>query len=480
MHPFLQKIEHLRRSGASALEIWPQILRVEKHRRIWEENYPQSQEEFRRWEQILDVVQLAQTGKDISVRKQAISQFTDFREEASVFIPVLIQLLQEKNQEIRYVVIETLGQFEEDAVEALPFLLEALQDTHLSIRRETAWALGELGQETLEVISALINALSDSDIYVRFNAVSALGELGRKSPEAVVALASMLKDLDFDVRRNAASMLGRFGPRAKNAIPALLKTAQDWEWSVRCETAEALGAICDPQPEVISVLLHLFQDTDEFVRGAAVEALGRLGQKTPEIFQAFARGIEDPSFQTRRCLARTLGQFGDQELIPLLLKMLSDTHADVRYDAVIASGEFEFEKDTLQTALFPLLKDESTIVGFEAARILGQRSLKYPDLRIHLEQMEEMHVFYFLEGRVRKALGDSCSEKITREELEKLSTAGSPYFLETVALAYAAKKDLEKAYLYASRAYEDTLHYVEDFLAGDSLDLSDSRTVPLD
>jgi HEAT repeat protein len=71
-------------------------------------------------------------------------------------VPVLTELLKNKEAEIRSDAAQALGELGSAAKEAVPALIESLQDRDFSVCRNAAWALGNIGPEAKGAAPALM------------------------------------------------------------------------------------------------------------------------------------------------------------------------------------------------------------------------------------------------------------------------------------------------------------------------------------
>jgi len=90
-----------------------------------------------------------------------------------------------------------------------PSLLQLLRDKDPNMRYYAAKELKSFGAEAGEVVPALAGALKDEDKNVRARAATSLGEIGRDARPAVPALREALKDPEQTVRKAAAAALSR-------------------------------------------------------------------------------------------------------------------------------------------------------------------------------------------------------------------------------------------------------------------------------
>jgi len=117
-------------------------------------------------------------------------------ENPKVGLPVLIDLLKDKDENIRLRVLEKIGELRSLAREAAPWLINLLNDPAAGVRGGAALGLGRIGANSPDVIVALIRALSDSAAEVRTNAAIALTAFGGAAASALPRLRAMQHDGD--------------------------------------------------------------------------------------------------------------------------------------------------------------------------------------------------------------------------------------------------------------------------------------------
>src|SRR5262249_6833255 len=76
-------------------------------------------------------------------------------------VPVLVELLNDKDRDIRLLAVRCLGLLRGEAKPAVPGLTKALKDKNVSIRRDVALVLGNMGADAHEAVPQLICSLDD-------------------------------------------------------------------------------------------------------------------------------------------------------------------------------------------------------------------------------------------------------------------------------------------------------------------------------
>jgi HEAT repeat protein len=140
--------------------------------------------------------------RNLMVRVNAIYYLGEKGAENAV--PMLIAFLsREEPREIRLNAIIALGKIKQsDSVDAL---IQLLQERDEQLRGEVAWALGQIREP--KAIVPLAGLLNDSK--VRLTAIWAMGNIGDES--AVPLLTGLLTHENKFVRYNAAQSLKKIG-----------------------------------------------------------------------------------------------------------------------------------------------------------------------------------------------------------------------------------------------------------------------------
>lgn len=190
---------------------------------------------------------------------------------------------------------------------AIPILTELLGDRDAQVRRVAAEALGKIGQAGAETY--LIPALRDSDTTVREAAARALGGLSSLDVEAGKALLPLLQDSDSSVQQAAAQALGVIEDSALLS-PMIIDLLEDPQVAVRRSAAHALFLTDSSKSAVREALIQATEDADASVRQWAVAAVGESG--TPDLAATLVnRLLHDPSTEVQAEAAYRLRFIGD-------------------------------------------------------------------------------------------------------------------------------------------------------------------------
>ena len=96
-------------------------------------------------------------------------------------MPLLVARLRDANPSTRRAAIETLVEMRPESNAAIPVLTELLGDKDLASRCDAAWTLAKMGAEPKgKAVAALIQMLRDPDKRSRIAAVTTLGRDRRR------------------------------------------------------------------------------------------------------------------------------------------------------------------------------------------------------------------------------------------------------------------------------------------------------------
>lgn len=130
--------------------------------------------------------------------------------QSSPALPVLLELLNHPQGEVRTAAAEAVGVIRADPPRAVQGLLPLLTDPRPAVREQAALSLGALGKASVPALPQLITTLQDDYIDVRIASARALGDLHPVSRSAVPALRAALRDANSEVRRHATVALAKF------------------------------------------------------------------------------------------------------------------------------------------------------------------------------------------------------------------------------------------------------------------------------
>jgi HEAT repeat protein len=215
--------------------------------------------------------------RDAEIRRYAVPHLTTYRESAEA-AEALIRLLDDENERVRRVALLSLPLFGPLAQPARP-RLEAMATVFTPAQAvHAAAALWRLDQDREIALPVLMEALQNPDPDIRALAVAALNDHG--APEALPALTKIARsDSNPGIRMSVLEAMGRLG---KPAVPALTRALDDADGTIRFFAAVNLAKIGPEAWESLPALVPLLQDPDAHVRDAAALALEKIAPEGAE------------------------------------------------------------------------------------------------------------------------------------------------------------------------------------------------------
>lgn len=236
--------------------------------------------------------------KDANAR--AIAQ-RELVQQAGRSLPLLRRFLNRRNEDLQQqnedLHRETFEIIRRIGPPAIPLLVELLRDKQTSFRREAADVLIDLAPDTESIQPSLRRALRDEDSDVAGDAARALGALGQRASPSVRALVITLSHENPYVRIYAAEALASIGPKASAATRKLAKALHDPIPGVRWAAAEALGSIGPTAHSAVPQLIEALNDEFLYVRICAAGALGSIGPKAHAAREALRAAANDPAMR---------------------------------------------------------------------------------------------------------------------------------------------------------------------------------------
>ena len=227
---------------------------------------------------------------------------------------------------------------------------QAWKTIELKRRREIITRLIELATDNVELNFDTIfkSCLGDPDADVRSEAINGLWE--NEDPSLISSFIDLLNnDPSEKVQVSAAMALGRFALMAE------------------------LGSISPRYGNLVGqVLLTVTNDQNKSieVRRRALEAVATLG--TQQVKTAIKRACESHDERLAISAVYAMGRNCDSGWLPILIKELNNSDAEMRYEAVCACGKIG-DEDTAQY-LLPIANDADIDVLLAVIQALGKIS----------------------------------------------------------------------------------------------------------
>jgi HEAT repeat protein len=294
-------------------------------------------------------------------------------------VPLILEILDDADWQVRDAAVEVLGQLEAAAKSALPALLLVLKsDPNSRVRAQAVAAVALISTATegprkrsscglqarvlldSAVIASLLGATRDKSGLVRAYAAQSLSAIDGPNTDVVIAtLITLLKDRSTIVIAESASSLGRMGLKAMPSLPVLGELLQHEDREIRVNAALAMWQIGRKADLAVSTLVKALKP-EATVREQRLEDF----LKPPDELHG------DPRTQTVK-----------DELL---------THNRGRLKALEALATIGPDAITALPALIPLLKDRFLIVRIEAAKTIYELNSKSKEvIPVFIEGLEK-------------------------------------------------------------------------------------------
>ena len=310
-------------------------------------------------------------------------------------IPAIIDLLKDKDRNIRLAAVDSLSRFETEGRSAVPALIDALRsDDDGEVRDHISLALAQIGDEA---VARIVELLKSPDLLVRTRAVRALGFCRQRDVKFVPILIELLNDPDL--RFEAASSLNSkkyeslkslkhkdrsTRAAAFDAIPILISRLKDPDPMFRKKAVETIEEILRDDFYTLTItssvtrlriaaaesLKSVLDDPDLRVQKAALDAIGEIGEDAKRWFIDLWGKLRDKNEDVRRAAFKTIGRiFVDSpENRAVLVASFDDADPLIRATAITLINAEAFASLDLLERLFAALKDRTDDVRHAAVR----------------------------------------------------------------------------------------------------------------
>lgn len=215
-------------------------------------------------------------------------------------LPVLCELLGDKNWGTRIVALIGIGKLKKKGKLAVSNILPLLQDENPECRRFAIETLSELG-ETQHVKPLLELLSSDENVPVKCAAATALLKIGGHSEEIIKSLAKVLKGTDpgqlAEIPVRCIEILMSFPKGVElihELVPLLLKPDAGYSQDMRARLFELLGREEKPSKVTIKLIEMGLADPKSRVQLQASMAFWRVTKDSQKAQSILQKIFEDP------------------------------------------------------------------------------------------------------------------------------------------------------------------------------------------
>lgn len=319
-----------------------------------------------------------------SVRRDAIKALTELGCRNAYL--EIIKLVRDEADDVRMAVVEVLGLWGgKEAETCWPVLLA---DRSADIREQALEKVALL--ELKEAIPSVRRLLKDENADVRQEAIATLGML--QAREAIPEIEERCVDEDDLVRLAAAWALITLGEQSK-ALPAVRSLLRSPNLEVVGKALMVLQ-LCDPREFNPSDLEGLLDQKDPDIRKYAISLIRYW--KARQVLPKMIPLLRDESSKVQVEVIKTMKEWDVREVIPELRRLLDDPEADVRYEVVEALQWLDVSE--IAVRLVPLLKDDDVQwAAICALEDLGGAEVVPPLMKLLTDEDPEVR---FLAARV--------------------------------------------------------------------------------
>lgn len=298
--------------------------------------------------------------KNVDIRKAAASALGYFEDETA--INALISLLHDKNQKVRLAAVSALDEIKSPL--AVDSLIDMLKDNHSKIRQATLKALGNLdNMKAFDPVAKLLS--SEKNLYAALSTLKLLDE-----QKSLSLLLSLLPNSNTEMKKWVIDNIGKYKNKG-SAIPSLIDMIKDKDSEIRRLAILALSDTHDKS--IVQQLITALDDKSSTIRISALEALAESGDGKavqPVIARLADKGKAENAIEVRVKALETLKKLAPAQVIPSLKALLSTEDTDLHKWAIIQIGN-EKNNDA-KNELSKLLNNSSKIDRFTVLTVLAE------------------------------------------------------------------------------------------------------------
>jgi len=292
--------------------------------------------------------------------------------------PFLDRKLLSSNARERRVAAELLVRIGPHNKALVTFLTELLADRDQFVLGAAIKGLETIGPAAKDAIMELEHIASQAEMmHHRVAARMAIVRIDGAREDQIVKLTEFLSGdpLNVEVAHRAAWNISRLGPQARFVEPQLLDALK--HPGLHGSIAATLGDIGADSPATVTALIDILEHgTEREVRRTAAGALGQIGPKAKSAIPGLAAALTEDDQSGWFVAANALGKIGGPEVVPLLIKALENSNADVRLASIRSLGELG-------------IVAEPAIVTLEMSRDQDPRELNRPAAAKSLQKIDE-------------------------------------------------------------------------------------------
>ncbi|MBF0343023.1 MAG: HEAT repeat domain-containing protein [Nitrospirae bacterium] len=245
------------------------------------------------------------------------------KELGNVTVPLLYDLLNDKDDDIRKFALDLMGDIKTGVV--IDKIFPLLKDPNPNVRAAACRSLGLLNESSERIVEHLETALHDEE-WVTFAALEALGKM--KGKEAVGAIFRLCTGGSSVIRYAALETLGKIPSKeSKEALIYCIKNSDDFTRGVAVKSLVSLGI----EPDMVYIsdeLIKMLNNADWEEKTAAIEGLRILKEKRAIEMLIELAGSMDTSYpedeERYRIIIDSITEISDCESLVGMLRQRSE------------------------------------------------------------------------------------------------------------------------------------------------------------
>jgi HEAT repeat protein len=269
---------------------------------------------------------------------QAFNVLGSMGTNAAPAVPVLIELLKNKDVDVAESALRTLDALLLSGATVVPAIAEIVE--HPRLHDLAISTIVDYQSEAGPAIPRLVQCLTNIDQGIAITAALALARLGMKADPVAPVLIGCLKTRDSRLRQAAIVALNLcllpelWAPGAQRENPSGLQQ----EWLAWQSTKKVHGEFTQEPP--VSFVVKSLASSNKSARKEAITELGRRGRESPAAARALIDCLDDHPFEIAVGAAQSLSESRlEPELVVPILRGWLDV-PDLRLPAIVCLAEY--------------------------------------------------------------------------------------------------------------------------------------------
>ena len=306
--------------------------------------------------------------KEVEVRRQAIQTLAGMRVGDKSVVVAFAYSLKDADETVRQGAMQGIQILGPLAKAAAPKVMEALTDLNPNVRQQAFYTLQNMGENPREGLKKALDSKNDT---VRIGAAALMMQVGFEPELAQPILLDALASANKTVRAQAAITLAQFRRELEKVVPILVEGLKNESADVRRQTLVSLQNLGDLGATAVPAILEALEDPDVSVRRQAIYAANNYRNSADKFGPAMMKLAKDENNTIRQAVMQVIWQQG-AKAIPIAIQGLKDTDANVRQQAVFALQNIRGGnmKEHLEV-IAPLMKDPNDQIRMSIAGMLG-------------------------------------------------------------------------------------------------------------